>query len=222
MEAAYGTAGNGDEEARENGLAGNQTLILAEVAEPVPEFRQAWPLDEQAHQKGNGHKKQGGGKNRINPPHKLVYGQYCSEYVIKEDNAYPAHHGIGGSVAGYVSQQDGGTVHKHRTHQHQYQQREAEHHGLGGFPEVLSYELGKTCAVIAERKHTAEVVVDRSGKYAAEHHPEVGGRSELRAHNGSEYRSRAGNVQELDHINLPARHCDEIHTVGLGYCRGDT
>ena len=51
---------------------------------------------------------------------------------------------------------------------------------------------------------------------AAQYNPKEGRRAELRAHDGAEDGPRSRDVEELDHIDLPGRHWDEVHAVSLG------
>ena len=62
--------------------------------------------------------------------------------------------------------------------------------------------------------------MDGSGEDASEDDPEVGGRTELGAHDGTEDRTGSRNVQELDHKYFPSGHRDEVDAVGFGDRRG--
>ena len=55
--------------------------------------------------------------------------------------------------------------------------------------------------------------MDCAHENAAEHNPQIGGRAEEDAHDGTEDGARAGNVEELDEIDAPRRHRDVIDTV---------
>ena len=52
-----------------------------------------------------------------------------------------------------------------------------------------------------------------TGKDGTEHDPQVCARSELGAHDGTEYRAQTCNVQELNHVGLPCGHGNVIHAV---------
>ena len=64
--------------------------------------------------------------------------------------------------------------------------------------------------------------MDGTGKNAAQHNPQVGGRTELCAHDGSENGTRAGDVKKLNHKYLPIGKNDEVNTVGFGHGGGNT
>ena len=58
-----------------------------------------------------------------------------------------------------------------------------------------------------------------TGKDTAEYYPDVCRRTEKDTHYRTEDRSGAGNVQELDEINLPRIHRHEVNAVTLGVTR---
>ena len=58
----------------------------------------------------------------------------------------------------------------------------------------------------------------RTCKDAAEDYPQIGRRTELRTHDGTKDRAGTGNVQKLNHKNLPTRKHHVVKTVGL--CNG--
>lgn len=80
--------------------------------------------------------------------------------------------------------------------------------------EICPHKIWKPRTIVANGKHTGEEIMNSSGKYAPEDDPEIGGRAKLRAHNCSENRPRSGNVQKLDHLDLPCRHRHIINSVG--------
>ena len=59
-------------------------------------------------------------------------------------------------------------------------------------------------------------------KNAAQNYPQIACRAEFGTHDGAEDRSCSGNVEELDHVNLPCGHGNVIHAVGFCYGRGFT
>ena len=76
----------------------------------------------------------------------------------------------------------------------------------GGASEVLPDGSGE---------HAREIVVDGSGEDAAEDNPQIGRRTELRAHDGTEDGACARDVEELDHEDLPSGHHDVVQPIGL-------
>ena len=75
---------------------------------------------------------------------------------------------------------------------------------------------------MAHGEHSAQVIVHRSGEDAAENYPQVGRRTELGAHYRAEYRAGAGDVEELDHEDLPTRKHYVVNAVGHAHGRRRT
>ena len=215
METADRPAGNGDEHVGPDRLS-LAAPGLAAVLQAVPEFGDLRMLHDQADHQGHGHEYQCYRKERVDFADDLVDGEHRGDNVIDEDYPRPDHEGGVGSVAGQVFQDDGRAVNEHGSHQHQQQDAEAEHHGPGAPAEVFPDQLRQARAAIAQRQHPAEIVMHGSAEDAAQHDPEVGRRAELRAHDGPEDGPRTGDVQELDHEDLPRGHGDEIDAVRLG------
>ena len=66
-----------------------------------------------------------------------------------------------------------------------------------------------------QRHHAAQVVVNRTSKNASKHYPQVACGTKPCAHYGAKDRTRAGNVQELNHKHFPRGHGNVVHTVGM-------
>ena len=54
-----------------------------------------------------------------------------------------------------------------------------------------------------------------TGEYGSQDNPKIGCSSELRAHDRTENGAESGDIQELNHKDLPCRKRDIIHTVGF-------
>ena len=211
VEAADGAAGNRDEQAGEDGLSLESDRRSA-VAQALPEFRQRRPLDQQSDEQRHGHEEQGEGEERIDAADDLVDGHEGRDQIVDEDDPHPDHQ-RGGRAAGHPAQDDGRGIDEHGSDQDQQDHGEDQHHGLGAFAQVIADELRQSGAPIAYGKHSGEVVMHRTGEDAAEHDPEIGGGTELGAHNGAEDGTRPRNVEELDHENLPTGHLDVVDAV---------
>ena len=61
-----------------------------------------------------------------------------------------------------------------------------------------------------------------TAKDASKDYPQIAGRAEHCAKDGSKDRACAGNVQELNHEHFPVGHGDEVNTIGLGHGWGRT
>ena len=64
--------------------------------------------------------------------------------------------------------------------------------------------------------------MDSSGKDRPQDNPQERSRTELCAHNSTEDRTKAGNVQKLNHKNFPGRHRNVIDSVLMGVSWGCT
>ena len=105
------------------------------------------------------------------------------------------------------------TIHEHRAHHDEEHHAEHEHHVARSLAEVFADEGGQVGSVVTHGEHTAEEIVGGTGKDAAEDDPEVCRRTELGSHDGTEDRSRAGDVEKLDHENLPVGHRHIVDAV---------
>ena len=186
------------------------------MGQAVPEFGDLRHLHDQAHHQGNGHENQRHGEEGIDLADDLVDGEHRGDDVVDEDHARPDQESAVGAVSGEVLQDHGRAVHEHGAHQHQQQDAEAQHHGLGALPEILPDQVRQARSAVAQRQHPAEVVVHGAAEDAAQHDPQVGRRAELGAHDGAEDGPRSRDVQELDHEHLPGGKGNVVDAVGLG------
>ena len=84
------------------------------------------------------------------------------------------------------------------------------------FAKVDADQFGEARATVADGKHAREIVMDGTCEYAAENNPQIGRGTEFGSHDGTENRTGSGNVQELDHEDLPGGHLDVIDSVCFG------
>ena len=109
-----------------------------------------------------------------------------------------------------------GRIHEHRSHHDQQQHGKHEHHTLCGLTQIVTNQLWKARTIVTHGEHARQVVVGGSCKDTAEDNPQISRRTELRTHDGTEDRSRTGNVKELNHENLPVGKHDVVKSVCLG------
>ena len=112
-------------------------------------------------------------------------------------------------------QDDGRTIDEHHAHHHQQQDREDQHHALRGLTQIGTHQLGQSCSTMTHGEHADQIVVHGTGEDASKHNPQIGHRTIPRTHDGTEDGSRAGNIQKLNHENLPTRKHDVVHSIGL-------
>ena len=130
---------------------------------------------------------------------------------------------IGNSVAAvacHIAQNKRRAVHKDSAHQRQQDNRENEHHHLGGLGHILTHQFRHPHAAVPDGHHAHHVVVHGTGENAAQHNPQIAGRAEFSSHDGAEDGPRARNVEELHHEHPPGRHTDKVYAVRLGKGRG--
>ena len=211
VEARDGTAGDGDEQHGEDAVGPTVWLRRGpHVVAVRPQFGQRGPVEEEPHHQRPSHEQQRQGEQRIDLADDLVDGQHRGDEVIAEDDDDP-HHG----VAADGMENQGGAIDEHRSHQDEQQHRDHQHHVLRGRAQIVADHLGQSRAVVAHGEHAAQIVVDGSSEDAAEDNPQIGRRTELRAHDGTEDGPRARDVEELDHEDLPSGHHDVVQPIGL-------
>ena len=212
MEARHGTAGHGDEEGRED-VVGPMFWVGfgAHVVEMAPQLGQVRHLDEKHHHQRYGHENQRHGKHWINLADNLVDGQHRGYDIVSEDDDDP-HHGVAANQMQYRCRR----VNKHGASDKQSQQGQGQRDAFRPLAQVFPDDFRQACAAVAHRSHAAQVVVYGSGEDGAEDDPQVGHGTELGTHDGTEDGACAGNIEELDHVNLPVGKHHEVNVVALG------
>ena len=210
VEATDGTTGDGDEKAGEEVLFPIGHHGEGAVGKSVPNFGNGRHLDEETNHERHCHEKQREGEERIYLPNNLVNRKHRGEDVVGKDDGKPHRH-----VAAEFFQEKGGAIHEDRADHDEQQHGEDEHETARLPAQIFSNQLGQTHAAVAQRKHGAEEIVDRTGEDAAEHNPKIGGSTELRPHDGAEDGTRSGNVEELNHEHFPAGQGNEINAIGF-------
>ena len=213
VEAADSSAGYGDEQAGED-----CARLRTHVGKTVGQFRQRRPLDKQHNHQRDGHEQHGDGEERVYLADDFVDWQHRCEEVIDEDYNAPGIH-PGERIAAKVAEDERRTVHEHSPDHEQEEHREYEHHLLCAPSKVSAYQLGQARSAVADRQHAAQIVVNGTGEDAPQDNPQVGRRAELRAHDGAEDGTRARDVEELNHKNLPSGKNDVVYAVGHTYRR---
>ena len=216
VKTANCATGYSDEEAGEDAVGEpGRVGLLSQVAQSVPQFGQNWHLHEQHHHQSHSHKQQREREYGVYLADNLVDRQHRCHDVVGEDNAHP-HHLRTAHVSQYLSR----TVHEYRSDHNKQEYGKHQQHLGSGTSEILAYKRRQVATTVAQRKHAREVVVNGSCKDASEYNPQIGNGSELGAHDSSEDRTSARNVQKLNHEHLPVGHRHVVNAVGFGYSRG--
>ena len=167
-----------------------------------------------------GHHQQGKAKDGIDAPDELVDGEDGSQDIVDEDDDTPPHRrGEEAPPWSEGAEQTGRGDDEDRRNKHeQHDGEDAREHQRSASQFVPGY-LGQCGTALAHAHHATEIIVDSTGKDASEDNPQIGGRTEKDAHDGTEDGACAGNVEKLDEIDLPCRKGHVVHTVGLGETR---
>ena len=223
METTDGTTCDGYEETRENCLSLN-SYRWPHVLQAIPKLRYMRPFDQESYHQGEGHEQERKCENRIYPAYNLVNGQKSGYDVVDEHHDDPEHDGKQIPViadGGDVSQDDCRRIDKDGSYEEQKDEGEDQHDLLCGFPKIRSDQFRESGPVMAKGNHSRKIIMDSSRENAAEDYPQISRRPEFGTHDGPEDRTCPGDVEELDHIDLPQRHGDKIHPVRMhhGRCR---
>ena len=100
-------------------------------------------------------------------------------------------------------QQGGRTVHKHCTYHHQQEHGKHQHHLLRRLAQIASNDFRLVDTTMTYGEHTTQVVVDGTSEDTAKDNPQIGHRTELGTHNGTEDGTRTCDIQKLNHEDLP-------------------
>ena len=167
----------------------------------------------------NRHEDQTEGKDGVDIADDLVNRTEGSNDVIEEYDHNPPV-GIESPLRGHSAQQFGRTAHEGSSQQNQQDADEDAHHLAGEIAEIGTDDFRKGGTVHADAHHRGQIVMHSAGEDAAKDDPQIGSGSELGTHDGTEDGSKAGDVEELHHIDLPRRHRNIIHTIllGIGRC----
>ena len=108
-------------------------------------------------------------------------------------------------------------IYEHRSHHDEQKHGEHQHQRPRGLAQIVTNKLGQSGTVVTHREHTCEIIMDGTCEDTTEHDPQIGGRTELGTHDGTEDGTRACDVKELDHENLPIWKYNVIKPVGFCY-----
>ena len=214
VESAYGSAGDGHEEGREERLLESQAFG-APVAQSVPYLRQHGLFPEQHDADGDDHEQHRERKGRIDLADNLVHGHHRGGHVVEEDEDHPHH-----LVAPDAAENDGRAVDEECAHQHHHQHGEEDESLARRGAEVEARELRQSAAVVPQGEHAADVVVHGTSEDTSQHNPEICRWTEPHTHDGSEDRSCSGDVQELNHEDTPRWQHHVVNLVRLADGRG--
>ena len=123
-------------------------------------------FDKQHDHQGKGHEQQRYGKQGIYLADELVNGKHGGDDVIDKDHHHPEH-GSTVNAFEYFSR----TIDEYCAYHNHQQHREDKREGSGFLSQIFPHKRGKAGTVVAYGKHTRQIVVHSTGKYAAKHYP---------------------------------------------------
>ena len=207
METGDGTTGDGDEQQRPE-----RQIRRVQVGEVHPGVVEALAGDDEADDEADRHEDQQRTEDGVEAADDLVDGDDGREDVVGEDGRNPVDQ-IGG---GEVGEQARRAQDEDHAHQHQEHHGKEVHEVLGGGAQVLTDHGRHRGAPGAYRQHAGEIVVDRTGEDAAKDDPEHGDRTIEGTQDGAEDGADAGDVEQLNQVDLLVRHGDIVHPVRHG------
>ena len=176
-------------------------------------------LEQHHPEEAEGHQHQRGAEYGIAFADDFIDGENRGENVVGE---YYPHPCADADAAHQGREQLGGAEQEHRADQHHQHNREPPHGGAHGGAEIQTENLGERLAIGTENHHAREVIVHCAEKNSTECNPQERHRAEACAEYGTENRSSAGDVEQLNQENTPPRHFDVVDAVGHALARRGT
>ncbi len=178
------------------------------------------PADAEEHARHDAerHDDEADAKERIEARDERVDRQQRRKEVVEQ---HAGQH-IGDRDAREVREQSRGARHEHRTDKHEEHDGEHAHDEEHRAPHVVADDLRDALAILAQRDHAREIVVHAAGEDRAEDDPEIDARPPDRTAERAEDWAEAGDVEELDHEDLPGRQRDVVDAVVMAERRRRT
>ena len=174
-------------------------------------------LDKDAHGNAHGHDDQANAEQRIDLADNLVDGNKGGDEIIHQNDDQPEQGG--GNNAGGAAVLEQGHDQARRTHgehgAHHDQQHHAEHaHDvLHEAAQVDTGNLGNGSAVVALAHHAGEIVMHSTGKDRTKGDPQEHDGAPQSTLHCAEDGTKARDVQQLDHEQLPLGEDHIVHAV---------
>ena len=109
-------------------------------------------------------------------------------------------------------------IDKHGSHHDEQQDREDQRHVLSGLTQILTNHLRQAGTIVSHGQHTTQIVMGSTRKDTPKHNPKISHRTELGTHDSTKDRACTGNVQKLNHKNLPVGKYHKVQSVR--FCDG--
>ena len=213
VEAGDSAAGDGDEhKAPDRGAARmHGTEVIPDLGDGVLR------LDKDTNGHANGHDDQADTEQGVNLADDLVDGDKGGDEIIRQHNNQPEQRcrddtGRTGVLEQRYDQARRADS-KHGADHDQQHHAEHTHHVLHEAAEVDAGDLGDGSAVVALAHHAGEIIVHTAGENRTEGNPQEHDRSPQSTLHCAEDRAESGDVQKLNHKQLPLRQDDIVHAV---------
>ena len=212
MESGNGAAGHGDEHEAPDGRA-----LGMHIGEVAPDLGDGIALGEDAHGHAHGHDDQADAEHGVDLTDDLVDGHESGNEIVHQDHSQPEQLVGEDAAAAAVGEQQldqaGGANGEHGAHHDQQHNAEHAHDVLHGAAQIDAGDLGDRGTLVTHAEHTGEVIVDSTGENGAEGDPQEHNRTPQRAAQGTENGAETGDVQQLDHKQLPLGQNHVVHAV---------
>ena len=213
VEAGDSAAGHGDEHEAPHGSS-----LGMHGTEVIPDLRNGvLRLDKDAHGHADGHDDQANAEQRIDLADNLVNGNKGGDEIIHQDDNQPEQSGgdnAGGAAVFEQGDDQAGRTHgEHGAHHDQQHHAEHTHDVLHEAAQVDTGDLGDGSAVVALAHHAGEVVMHCTGKDRTKGDPQEHDGAPQSALHSAEDGTKARDVQQLDHEQLPLGKDHIVHTV---------
>ena len=171
------------------------------------------PVDIEHNHQGSCHEQQGQGEKRIYLTDNLVDRQHGGNNVVGKDDDHP-HQDIASQGMENLCRR----IDKHSTHHDEQQDREDQRHALSGIAQIPTDQFRQAGPIVSHGQHATQIVMGSTRKDTTKHNPKISHRTELGTHDSTKDRACTGNVQELNHKNLPVGKYHKVQSVR--FCDG--
>ncbi len=209
VETADCAAGQGDEKKGPDGFVAG-----VEVYSEIKVGQHGVAAEHKCYCEGYGHNQQQCAEYGVEFTDEFINGQDGCEKVVTEDAGYEDS----GFYSGQAGEQLCRCEHEYNTNQHEQYKCEDAHYLTGSHTEVFTDQFGYGCTIVADGKHTAEVVMYSSGKDTADNDPDKGYRTVQGTENGAEDGADPGDIQHLNEHEFPHGHRHVVNIITHGVC----
>ena len=217
VESAYCSAGNCDEDAWEERRIADRIMVGKSFCKAgnIAFVRK----DAKAYQ--HGHDEQSRSEYRINGSDDFVDGKDCYSQIEDENQDRPNQVGISHIEQSQCQllHQSGWNQHETCAHTNHQDERHNSHYQSANATQFVADYFRESHSTSPNAYHARHIVVHGSAKNATEYYPKESCRAIEDAHHGSEDRSCACDIEELDRIDFPSWHRDVVGSVLLRVAR---